>query len=250
MPLLDMFRRGEVAREVRLLAAEGKVAPRPLEQLTLLMLLTSDADSEVRETADATLRQIPEGVLAAFIARSEVSADMREFFARRAIQPAATPAADPEAPLIDTDDLDYDAEPTTEEEKMSLLQKLASMAVPEKVRAAMKGSREMRSVLIRDPNKLVSLAVLSSPKITETEVETFARMGSVTEDVLRVIGNTRAWIKNYGVILALVRNPKTPLAISLMLLNRINDGDVKRLASDRNIPETLRTAVRRRIAGL
>jgi hypothetical protein len=249
-PLLDFFRRGEVPRDVRLQAAQGTFAPRPVEQLGLLMVLTSDQDAEVRDTAEATLAGIPQDLLSGFVARSDVPTDLREFLVARGVSPAAAPAADPSQPLVDRDDADYGAEPTTEEEKLSMVQRLTKMSVPEKVRAAMKGSREMRSVLVRDPNKMVALAVLSSPKLTDAEVEAFCKMGSVTEDVLRVIGMSRAWTKNYGVIHSLVKNPKTPLAISLPMLNRINDGDVKRLASDRNIPEALRTAVRRRLSNV
>ena len=80
---------------------------------------------------------------------------------------------------------------------------------------ALSSTREMRAILIRDPNKLVSMAVLSSPKMTETEVEAIAKMGSVSEDVLRTIAQSRAWTKNYGVISSLVKNAKTPLAMSL-----------------------------------
>ena len=89
--------------------------------------------------------------------------------------------------------------------------------------------------------------MLSSPKLTETEVEAFARMGSVGEDVLRTIARTRAWMKNYGVVLALAKNAKTPVAISLNLLPRLNEGDVKRLSTDRNVPEPLRIAARKRM---
>ena len=71
-------------------------------------------------------------------------------------------------------------------------------------------------------------------------------MANVAEDVLRVIGTNRAWTKNYGVVAGLVRNPKTPLAISMNLLQRINDKDVKLLALDRNVPEPLRIAARKR----
>jgi len=121
------------------------------------------------------------------------------------------------------------------------------MTVPQKVKAAMKGTREMRAILIRDPNKLVSLSVLSSPRLTETEIEAFARMGSVSEDVLRTIARTRAWMKNYSVVLALTKNAKTPVAVSLNLVARLNDGDVKRLSTDRNVPEPLRIAARKRL---
>jgi hypothetical protein len=249
-PLLDFFRKGDVARDVRMLAAQGAIAPRPLEQLGLLVLLTSDPDAEIRRTAEATLARIPEEVLSGFLARAEVPADIRAFFAARGITPAPVAGAAAEEPFVDDDSTDYGAESTTEEERASVVQRLAGMSVPEKVKAAMKGTREMRAILIRDPNKLVALAVLSCPKVTDSEIESFARMGTVSEDVLRTIGQTRAWIKNYNVVSALVRNPKTPVALSLTLLGRLNDADVRRVSIDRNVPEALRIAARRRVASV
>jgi hypothetical protein len=246
-PLLDFFKRGEVARDVRLLAAQGAIAPRPLEQLGLLALLTSDSDTEIRDTAEATLKRIPEELLSGFIARSDVPLELREFFVARGIPVAATPTPDPDAALVDVHEEDYGSESTTEEEKASVVQRLANMSVPQKVQAAMKGTREMRAILIRDPNKMVSLSVLSCPKVTDTEIESFARMGSVSEDVLRTIGQTRAWVKSYNVVLALVKNSKTPVALSMVLLNRLNESDVKRLSTDRNVPEPLRIAARRKL---
>jgi len=120
------------------------------------------------------------------------------------------------------------------------------MNVMQRIKVAMRGRREERSILIRDPNRLVSVAVLSSPKVTDAEVESFAKMANVSEEVLRVIGMNRQWTKNYGVVAGLVRNPKTPVAISLTLLQRINDKDVRVLATDRNIPEPIRIAARKR----
>src|SRR5690606_5251984 len=95
---------------------------------------------------------------------------------------------------------------------------ISLLSVMEKMKLAMRGTREQRAVLIRDPNRIVAAAVLSSPKLTETEVESFARMANVAEEVLRVIGSNRQWTKNYGVVAGLVRNPKTPLSISMNLL--------------------------------
>jgi hypothetical protein len=132
-------------------------------------------------------------------------------------------------------------------DRESVLQKLAQMGVPEKVKAAFTGSREVRAVLVRDPNRMVSSAVLMSPKLTEPEVESFARMGNVSEDVLRIIGSNRAWIKNYGVMAALVKNSKTPLALSLTLMPRLNDRDLVKLSFDRNVTEPLRIAAKRKV---
>ena len=246
-PLLDFFRRGEVARDVKLLAAQGAIAPRPLEQLGILALLTHDHDSDVRATAEQTLARIPIELISGFIARSDVPTELREFFVARGVEVAAVPLPDPEEALVDDDLTDYGPEPATEAEKQSIVQRLAAMSVPEKVKAAMKGSREMRNVLVRDPNKMVCLAVMSSPKMTETEVASIAKMGSVSEDVLRVIAMNRAWTKNYTVILSLVKNSKTPLAMTLTLLNRLNEKDLRFISTDRNVPDPLRIAARKKI---
>jgi hypothetical protein len=102
-------------------------------------------------------------------------------------------------------------------------------------------------VLVRDPNKMIAAAVLSSPKLTTQEIESFARMANVTEDVLRIIGGNRAWMKNYGVLAGLARNPKTPIALSMNLLNRLNDRDLQMMAMDRNVPGALRVAARKKV---
>jgi hypothetical protein len=247
-PMLDFFRRGEVARDVRMLAAQGTIAPRPLEQLGLLMLLTSDPDREIQQTAEQTLNVLPPNLVADFIARADVPTELREFFIRRGIQPSSTPAPDGDEPILETDKSGLDMEGTDEEKQKSFTERLGSMTVPEKMKCAMKGTREMRAILIRDPNRLVASAVLSCPKVNEAEVEAFAKMGNVSEDILRAIANTRAWTKNYGVLLSLVKNAKTPVALSLNMMQRLNDSDVKKISTDRNVPEALRLAARKRAA--
>jgi hypothetical protein len=247
-PLLDFFRRGEVAKDVRILAARGTLAPRAHEQLALLALLTEDAESDVRGAAEATLAMIPNAPLSAFLARSDVPDALREFFKRRGVEPAEGAAAEADDPLIDTDTTQA-TEEEGEAEKQGALQRIALMNVNERMKLGMKGTKEERAILIRDPNKLVCVSVLSSPKLTESEVESFAKMTSLSEEVLRLIGMNRAWTKNYGVISALTKNPKTPLAVSLNLVQRLNDKDLKMIALDRNVQEPLKVAVRKRITG-
>ena len=257
-PLLDFFRRGEVARDVRLLAAQGALAPRAIEQLGLLMLLIRDQDPDVAGAAEATLQAIPRGSLEAFLARSDALMEMRSCFEARGILPAAAPAADADAPLLDAalDAPDADALPTSDAageeagedgEKPATVQKIALMNVAQKMKLAMKGTREERAILIRDPNKLVSVSVLSSPKLSETEVESIARMANVSEEILRIIAHTRAWIKNYAVCVALAKNPKTPLALSMNLLSRLNEKDLRMLSINRNIPDVLRVTARKKL---
>ena len=248
-PLLDFFRRGEVAKEVRMLAVRGVLAPRAHEQLALLVFLADDPELDVRQAAEETLAQLPTNPLAAFLARSDVSDAIREFFKARGVEPAAVPAAEVDAPLIETV-AEAGAPEDDNRQKQGALQRLGLMNVAERMRAAMKGSREERAILIRDPNKIVSVSVLSSPRLTDTEVESFAKMANVSEEVLRIIGTSRAWTKNYGVVSALARNPKTPLAVALNLVQRLNEKDLKLLALDRNIQEPLKVAARKRaVAG-
>ena len=246
-PMLDFFRRGEVARDVRMLAAQGAIAPRPLEQLGLLMLLSSDHDSAIKETAEATLHNLPKELIADFIARADTPTELREFFIRRGIQPSNTPAPDYEEPVVDADETGLGIEGADENQKQASFQeRLSTMTVPEKLKCAMKGTREMRSILIRDPNRLVASAVLSCPKVNPAEVEAFEKMGNVSEDILRTIANTRAWTKAYGVVLSLVKNSKTPVALSMNLMQRLTESDVKKISTDRNVPEALRLAARKR----
>ena len=245
-PLVDFFRRGEVARDVRLLAAQGAFAPRALDQLALLLILKDDSDPEVAGAAARTIERLPRPAVEAFIGRADVPGEMRQYFTALGFTPGGV-VADAEAPLIDTADAEGSPEgPADGEAETADPKALSTLSIMERMKLATRGTREQRSVLVRDPNRLVAAAVLSSPKLTESEVEQFAKMANVAEDVLRVIGTNRAWTKNYGVVAGLVRNPKTPLAISLTLLQRINDKDVKMLALDRNVPEPLRIAARKR----
>jgi len=247
-PLLDFFKRGEVARDARLLAAQGALAPRAHEQLAILVLLLEDSDPEIRQVANDTLNRIPVETLKTFLARSDVPVGLREFFGDRGVFPAEIPTIEVEAddPLIDTSPAVAE-EDEKETDRDSVVQKLAKMGFTERLKAAVKGTREMRAILIRDPNKMISSAVLASPKVTEQEAAGFARMASVSDEVLRAIGNNRAWMKSYAVVVGLAKNPKTPLAMSMNLLSRLQDRDVQSLSVDRNVPEPLRIAARKKV---
>ncbi len=132
-----------------------------------------------------------------------------------------------------------------DEEDLTLYQKLLRMSVAQKIDRALKGTKEERSLLIRDSNKVVAMAVIQSPKITEQEVAAIAGMRNVHKDVLRHIGTNRQFIKKYKIILALVKNPKTPPDIALTLLNRLAERDLKGLVRDRGISEFVRQAASR-----
>ena len=248
-----MFRRGEVPRDVRLLAAQGALAPRAHEQLALLMLLTGDEDSEIAAVAATTIDSIPRDALAPFLARADVSAEVRGFFAARGVSHAPEPAAEAASPLVDnTPEPEplFDAAGPEEEpskDQNSALQKIAAMNVAQRLALAMKGTREERAILIRDPNKIVGAAVLSSPKMTENEIESISRMANVSEDILRIIAQNRAWTKNYSVVWSLTRNPKTPVAVSMNMLPRLSERDLRTISTDKNVPDVLRITARKKL---
>lgn len=239
-PLLDFFRRGEVARDVRLVAAQGALAPHAHEQLALLILLADDPEPVIATSANDTLSGLPVEPLRAFLARADVPEQMRAFFAARGVD--AGPVASTDTTAVGQTDTLGEDEPEEGRVDSSVL---SSLPIVERMKLAMKGTRAQRATLVRDSNKLVAAAVLSSPKLTEVEVEGFAKMANVTEDVLRIIATNRTWTKNYAVLLGLARNPKTPPAISMQLLARLNERDIKMITMDRNVPESVRMAARK-----
>jgi hypothetical protein len=125
--------------------------------------------------------------------------------------------------------------------RQTLIQRLAKMTVAQRVQFAIKGGSDARRTLIRDPNKVVQRAVLQSPRLTDQEVEAFASMSGLTDEILRLIANNRNFRKNYIVVRNLINNPKTPLDVTLHMLPMLNAVDLKRLTMNKNVPETLRT---------
>ena len=125
--------------------------------------------------------------------------------------------------------------------RQTLLQQISRMNVSQRVQFAIKGGSEARRTLIRDSNKVVQRAVLQSPRLTDQEVEAFASMTSLTDEILRLIATNRNFRKNYTVVRNLMNNPKTPLDVSLHMLPMLNALDLKKLTMNKNIPETLRS---------
>ena len=133
------------------------------------------------------------------------------------------------------------------EEAENLFQRLQKMKVAEKIRLAMTGDKEARSLLVRDSNRLVQLAIVSNGRITEGEVAAIASSRSVDEEVLRRISANREWTKNYAIRLALATNPKTPMPIATRLVPTLIDKDLKLIAKSKSVPMVVASAARRLI---
>ena len=125
-------------------------------------------------------------------------------------------------------------------ERISMLNRIMKMGVKDRMKLAMKGDREARNILIRDPNRLVCTAVANNPRITEQEVESIASMRTVPEDILRQIASHRQWQRSYTIMHNLVKNPRTPLANSMTIMNKMQVRDLAALSKNRNVPEAVR----------
>ena len=136
-----------------------------------------------------------------------------------------------------------------ETEKVSAVQKLYRLNTAEKTITALKGNREERAILIRDPNRIVAAAVLGSPKLTDAEIESFAAMKNVSDQVLRTIGQHREWTKKYSVVASLVKNPRTPIGIAMTFIPQLTVRDMKAIAVDKNVPEAIRKTAQKFIKG-
>src|SRR5260370_20039321 len=120
------------------------------------------------------------------------------------------------------------------------VQKINRLDVKGRIQLAMKGNKEERSILIRDGTKVVALAVLDAPKISDGEVEKFALQKNVLEAVLRQIPLKRRFMKNYIVVRNLVSNPRTPLDLGLGLMKHLLTQDLKNISANKEVSETVR----------
>jgi len=131
------------------------------------------------------------------------------------------------------------------EDIATVYQRILKMRPGEKVRAAIFGGKEERSILIRDSNKSVASMVLKNPRITDPELENYAQMRNLDSDILRHMGQSRDCIKKYSVVHYLVKNPKTPSPVSLNLLKLLREMDLRNIFRDRNIPDVIRRQAKR-----
>jgi hypothetical protein len=142
-----------------------------------------------------------------------------------------------------------DEQPEMEEKrKQTFTQKVLTMTVSQKIKLAMLGNKEARTLLLRDSNKLVAMAAIQSPRVTEREVNLQAANKIAQEDVLRYIYNSRDWLKCYPIKLALVKNPKVPLGIAMKFLGTLMEGDVRELSRSKSVPGTIVNTARQMLA--
>ena len=139
--------------------------------------------------------------------------------------------------LLDENELD--------ESTLSKYQELQEMNVSEKIKMALTGDKEWRTLLIRESNKQVNTAVLRNPRITEGEVLAVAKNRSSSDEMIRIILLNRDWVKNYDMKKALVQHPRTPLQTAMRYMTFLTERDIKELARSRNVTQAIINNARR-----
>lgn len=228
------------------------------EKIELLVILCNDPDEPTRITALETLNHWDSAELKQVFRNPETPPDVLEFAVHR-IAPqrqelaetlAGNPAlAEALRAVLKGGEVEGTAGGAAEKEaaadagpeRETLVQKIGSMTVAEKINAALMGNQEERTILVRDSNKIVARAVLQSPKLTDQEVENIATMKNVSEEVLRLVATNRKFIRSYSVARNLVNNPRTPIDTGLPLIHRLNDRDLKELSRNKNVAEVVRS---------
>ncbi len=136
-------------------------------------------------------------------------------------------------------------DPIDGEDTHNIAQRIQKMNVGEKVKTAMKGNKEERTILIKDTNRDVYMAVLKNPGLKENEIEMLVKNTGTNAEILRAIANNREWVSNRNIMNGLVMNPKTPVSISIRFLSRLGRKDVEFIAKSRMLPVALRNNARR-----
>lgn len=138
-----------------------------------------------------------------------------------------------------------DGEADEEQPEVSLYSLIQSMTVFQKIHLGRMGNKEARSMLVRDRNKIVAIAAVTSPKITDNEIVNIAQSRNVAEDVLRLVSMSREWTRNYKVKLALATNPKCPLSAAVKFVNYLQDKDLRQIMRSKDVPSAVATHARR-----
>jgi hypothetical protein len=141
--------------------------------------------------------------------------------------------------------VDESAEEIPAGDQSNLYALIQQMSIFQKIKLARLGNKEARGLLVRDRNKVVSVAAITSPRLGDNEVIAFAQSRNVCDEVLRLIANNRQWTRNYRVKLSLATNPKTPQPTAMKFVNFLQDNDLRSIVKSKDVPSAVSTHARR-----
>lgn len=225
-------------------------------QLGILVRMLNAADQKTRDVAARAMKNLDPEKVSVLLQDRVLSEDVLVFFARHAsgrkdwveslLSNPSLPEEGRAALLNQVPEHSPLKEETAEDGKeLNISQRIARMTVGEKIKFAMKGDKEARTILIKDPNREVFMSVLGNPGIKENEVEMIAKNTGTNADILRAIARNREWVSNRNIMLSLVMNPKTPVEISVRFLPRLMKRDLEFIVKSRALPMAVRTNARR-----
>jgi hypothetical protein len=224
-----------------------------VRQLGIMIKMLHAKDPKTRDTAARALKNTDPEKVAAILNDPTLVPEAISFFARHAGRRTDWIEAllsNPSLSEADRSALKYANDPAArrnreipadDDRELSLSQRIQRMKVGDKIKLAMKGDKEARTILAKDTNREVFMAVLGNPGMKESEVEMLAKNTGTNTDILRAIGRNREWVANRNIMLSLVLNPKTPVEITVRFLPRLMKRDLEFVAKSRSLPQALRT---------
>jgi len=224
--------------------------------LGVLIRMLESREARERDVAVRALKEITPESIAVLLRDPKLTPEAIEYFARHAGERRDWIEALLSNPSLHEEDRAFlvaaDAalpeeikEIPEDEEDLSISQRIQRMTVGQKIKAAMKGNKEARTLLVKDANRDVYMAVLKNPGLKENEVEMLTKNTGTNIEILRAIGNNREWVATRNILNGLVMNPKTPVNISIRLLPRLGRKDMEFIAKSRSLPIALRNNAKR-----
>jgi hypothetical protein len=278
-PEVAVFLRPGISAGQKLSGLEAASSLLPVDQVTLVFGLMKDADASVREAAVSAFDELPENVILAYVDSVDAHPSVLDNLARvhyaspwvaqalmgcnllpaaalEFLQEQALSAAefypsedlaseDSDQSLAVTSDEESAEIDESDEEFQSKFKVAMVMGISEKIKMALSGDKEWRSILIRDSNKQVSSSVIKNPRITDAEIITILKVGVQNDEIIRLICANKEWVKNYTIRKALIDCPKTPLPNALRYLTTLHEKDIAGFAKSRNISSVISTQAKR-----
>lgn len=245
-PAVALYVRPGTASETRLAGCDASDGMEPFERITLLFCLSKDTEQSIRSAAIVHIENLPEDVVSHYALSEKAHPVVLETVARIR---GAFPLPDEPDPSDTTDDLpeSEDEEPLDEqsEQFFSKFKISQMMGIGEKIKMALTGDKEWRSILVKDSNKLVSGSVVKNPRITESEVLQLIKSGIQNDEIMRQICANKEWIKSYQIRKGLIENNRTPVQNSMRYLATMGEKDLAGFAKSKNISSVVSTMAKR-----
>lgn len=261
-PAVAAYVRPGTSQEIRLAGCKAAAGLETPDHLMVLFCLSKDSDLTVRTAAISSISELPGNVIREYMDSAQPHPLVLD--ALRSIclnYPTSAPISDVSI-IVDTIDIrdvenetaqnEQDAELTAEdsvneesEEFLSKYKMAQLMGIGEKIKMALSGDKEWRSLLVKDANKLVSGSVIKNPRITEGEILTLIKAGIQNDEIMRLICANKEWIKNYKIRKALIESNRTLIQNSTRYLGTMSEKDLAYFAKCKNIPSVISTMAKR-----